>query len=153
MLNLQKSNYITSIADTQHTPLLHSRHGGLLQASGFNDIVQPLQFPQQRPLPQAQGLTLRLLLEALLLACQPTVSLLQLPQQDAHHVQAGRWNTVPGDSQSGPLQEQIQLRRLVFQTVNALPDQAQLGAALLQYHSIAAGGTLDSRDVFVYSAQ
>lgn len=139
--------------DTQHTPLLHSRHGGLLQALRFDRFLQLPQLSQQRPLPQTQGFVLCLLLDAFLLAGQPAVGLLQPPQQGVHHVQAGGWDTVPGDGQPGPLQEQIQLRRLLFQTVDALPDQRQLGATVLQYLRVTAGGALDSRDVFIHSAQ
>lgn len=124
--------------------MLHGRHGGLLQTLRFQGLLQLPQLSQQRPLPQAKRPALRLLLDALLLIGQPAVGLLQSPGEDGHHVQAGGRRSVPGDGQPGPLEEQVQLRSLVFQAVDALPDGGQLGATVLQYLSTAAGGALHS---------
>ncbi|TNN59357.1 hypothetical protein EYF80_030372 [Liparis tanakae] len=115
-----------------------------------------LQRPQlrlQRPLPEAQGLALRLLVEAPLLAGQPAVRLLQPQQQGGRHVQAGGRDPLPGDGEPGALQQRVQLRRLLLQAVHALPDQRQLGAAVLQHRGVAAGGALHPGDVFVHGAQ
>lgn len=84
------------------------------------------------------------LLDSLLLIGQPAVGLFQPFGEDSHHVQAGGRRTLPGDGQPGPLEQQIQLGSLLFQTVGALADSGQLGATVLQYMSTAAGGALHS---------
>lgn len=133
--------------------MLHSGDGGLSQVLVFSRLLKPFQLPQQGSLPQTERPGLSLLLKASLLVDQSSVSILQPPQQDRHHVQTGGRGSVSGDGEPGPLQEQVQLRGLVFETVDALSDQRQLGPTVLQNHRVAAGTSLDSGHVLLHGAQ
>lgn len=133
--------------------MLHGRDGGLSQVLLLHHVLKLYQLPDQGPLPQTQRPGLSLLLKASLLGSQSSISVLQPPQQDRHHVQAGGRGSVPGDGEPGSLKEQVQLRRLVLQAVDALPDQSQLGPTVLQDHGVAAGGRLDSGYILLHSSQ
>ncbi|CAG5866902.1 unnamed protein product [Menidia menidia] len=91
--------------------------------------------------------------KASLLAGQTSVSLFQPSKECIHHIQAGRWNPIPCNREPCSLQKQIQLRCLFLQTVNALSDQSQLRATVLQEHRVTARGPLNSGNVFVHSTQ
>ncbi|PWA22605.1 hypothetical protein CCH79_00020376, partial [Gambusia affinis] len=100
----------------------------------ISDFTQPLTTPSKDNTEEMKQKAL-----ASLLAGQSTVSLLQASQQYSHHVKTGSWGTIPSYSQPGSLQEQVQLRCLFFQTVNAQSDQRQFAATVLQDHRLSAG--------------